>query len=93
MIMPNANSIENNRVNEMLFIISTRMSAESHYWLIHCWTISAVYGSGSSNYYFRFYQQNALGGLNIYIPYTNRKNVSFDNITTNKIKINILGNH
>lgn len=66
MIIPNANSIENNRVlNERLFIISTRMSAGSHYRLIH-YTIeqylqSMNYGSGSSNCYFRFYQQNILG--------------------------------
>lgn len=35
---------------------------ESHYWLIRCGTIPAVYGSGSSNCYFRFYQQDVVGG-------------------------------
>jgi len=64
MIISNENSIETQyRVpNERLFITSTRVCAGSHYWLIHCGTIPVVCGSASSNCYFRFYQQNVLGG-------------------------------
>lgn len=60
MIIPNANSNENNWVpNERLFITTTDARTESHYELIHSRTIPVVHWSGSSNYCnFRFHQQN-----------------------------------
>jgi len=59
MIIPNENSIETQyRVpNERLFITS-KACAGSHYWLICYGIIPVVYRSGSSNCYFKFYQQN-----------------------------------
>jgi len=69
MIIPNANSIETQyRVpNKRLFITLTRVCTGSHYWLIRYGTIPAVYRSGSSNYCFRFYQQNVLVGSYILV--------------------------